>query len=254
MDLPKNRFKAALKAGRRQIGVWCSTGDTVTAELLATCGYDWMLFDTEHSPVGPAQAAAFLRTVEPYPVAGLVRPAWNDLVLIKQYLDIGAQTLLLPYVQNADEAAAAVRALRYPQAGLRGVSGLTRASRYGAIPDYARRAAEELCLLVQVETVEAMAEVEKIAAVPGVDGIFVGPADLAASMGHVGEPTHPEVRKAVVETVRRIAAAGQPAGFLHPDQSFLEEVAEAGAAFIGIDIDLAILRRGAVERRAAWGG
>lgn len=252
MDLPHNAFKAALKAKRLQIGVWCSLGDTSSAELLAGCGYDWMLFDTEHSPVGPAEAAAFLRTVAPYPVSGLVRPAWNDVVMIKQYLDIGAQTLLLPYVQSAEEAAAAVRATRYPPEGVRGVSGMTRATRYGEIPDYAERAAEEICVLIQCETGLALSRLEEIAAVPGVDGIFIGPADLAASLGHPGQPSHPEVRKAVLDGIRRIRAAGLPAGFLSADADFVREVIDEGALFVSSDIDLVMLKQAARARRALW--
>lgn len=252
MDLPRNVFKAALTAKRLQIGVWCSLGDTTSAELLAGCGYDWMLFDTEHSPVGPAQASAFLRTVAPYPVSGLVRPAWNDIVLIKQYLDIGAQTLLLPYVQSAEEAAAAVAATRYAPEGVRGVSGMTRATRYGEVPDYARRAAEEICVLVQCETELALSRLEEIAKVPGVDGIFIGPADLAASLGHPGEPSHPQVKQAVLDGIRRIRAAGLPAGFLSADTDFVREVIDAGALFVSSDIDLVMLKQVATARRALW--
>jgi 4-hydroxy-2-oxoheptanedioate aldolase len=252
MDLPKNAFKAALKANRLQIGVWCSLGDTNSAELLAGCGYDWMLFDTEHSPVGVPEAAAFLRTVAPYPVSALVRPAWNDMVLIKKYLDIGAQTLLLPYVQSADEAAAAVRAARYGPEGLRGVSGMTRANRYGEVEGYATRAAEEICVLVQCETELALSRIEEIAAVPGVDGIFIGPADLAASLGLVGQTSHPQVKTAVLDGIRRIRAAGLPPGFLAADAGFVGEVIEAGAVFVSSDIDLVLLRQAAKERRKLW--
>lgn len=252
MDLPKNNFKAAIREGRRQIGVWCSLGDMNSAELLATCGYDWMLYDTEHTAVGVPEAAQFLRTVAPYPVSGIVRPAWNDMVQIKKFLDIGAQTLLIPYVQSADEAEAAVRATRYPPDGVRGVSGVTRATRFGTYDDYANKVHDELCVLVQVETVEAMERIEEIAAVPGVDGIFVGPADLAASLGYRGQQGHPEVRKAVKDCIRRIKAAGVPPGFLSADQSALEEAADAGAVFISIDIDTTMLIREAKKRRAAW--
>lgn len=252
MDLPKNAFKAAIKAGRRQIGLWCSLGDPNSAELLAQCGYDWMLYDTEHSPVGPKEAAAFLRTVAPYPVSALVRPAWNDTVMIKQYLDVGAQTLLLPYVQSADEAAAAVRATRYAPEGVRGVSGMTRATRFGAVENYTARAEEEICVLVQCETVEALSRIEEIAKVPGVDGIFIGPADLAASMGYPGQVSHPEVRKATVDGIRRIRAAGLPPGFLAADESFVAEVIEAGGVFVSSDIDLVMLRQAALTRRALW--
>lgn len=252
MELPKNRFKAALKAGQRQVGIWCGMNDLSALEMLAGCGFDWILLDGEHTTVGPEDALAFLRTVAPYPVSPVVRVVWNDLPLIKKYLDVGAQTLLVPYVQSAEEAAAAVRAVRYAPEGMRGVAGSTRASRYGHIPNYHRRAAEEICLLVQVETVEAVAKIEEIAAVPGIDGIFIGPADLAASLGHYGETGHPEVKKVVLDAIRRIRAAGQAPGFLAADHAYVREVAEAGALFVSSDIDMVLLRQAALAARARW--
>jgi 4-hydroxy-2-oxoheptanedioate aldolase len=252
MDLPKNAFKAAISAGRRQIGIWCTLPDANTAELLAGCGYDWMLFDTEHSPMGAVEVMPLLRTVAPYPVSAVVRPGWNDAVEIKKLLDCGAQTLLVPYVQTAEEARAAVAAVRYPPAGIRGVAGTTRASRFGAVQGYARQAAEEICLLVQVETREALSHLDAIAEVEGVDGVFLGPADLSASFGHLGEPSHPEVKAAILDAVRRLKARGVPAGILSVDQPLLREVAEAGASFIAVDLDIALLRRSALARAAEW--
>ena len=252
MDLPRNGFKRALAEGRRQIGLWCSIPDGGTVELLAGCGYDWLLIDTEHTPMGPRDALALMQAAAAYPVSTIVRPGWNDPVEIKRLLDCGAQTLLVPYVQDAEEARAAVAAVRYAPAGVRGVAGLTRAARFGAVEDYARRAHEEICLLVQVETATALDAIETIAAVEGVDGIFVGPADLAASMGRPGEPSHPDVRAAVLDAVRRIRGAGVPAGILTLDQAFLREVADAGAQFVAVDVDAALLRRGALARREEW--
>lgn len=187
-DLKQNHFKRAILEGRQQTGLWCSLPGTYVAELVAGSGFDWLLFDTEHSPGDPLTVIEQLQAVAPYPVSAIVRPASNDTVLIKRFLDIGAQTLLIPYVQSADEARAAVSAMRYPPEGVRGVSGVTRATRFGRIPNYGKRAAEELCLLVQLETAEALEQLEAIAAVDGVDGIFIGPADLAASLGFVGSP------------------------------------------------------------------
>jgi 4-hydroxy-2-oxoheptanedioate aldolase len=253
MDLPRNAFKAALKEGRRQIGLWVTIPDGGTVELLAGCGYDWLLIDTEHSPLDAVGVMPLLQAAAPYPVSAIVRPGWNDPVEIKKLLDIGAQSLLIPYVQTAEEAAAAVAAVRYPPRGIRGVAGTTRATRYGAVKDYAARAHEETCLLVQVETAEALARIEEIAAVEGVDGIFIGPADLAASMGHAGNPGHPEVRAAVLDAVARIGAAGLPAGILSLDAGLLQAAAEAGAHFIAVDVDMALLRRGAMARAAEWG-
>ncbi|WP_417724100.1 aldolase/citrate lyase family protein [Salipiger sp.] len=252
MDLPRNAFKAALAERRRQIGLWCTIPDSGLVELLAGCGYDWLLLDTEHSPVEGSGTLPLLQAVAPYPSSAAVRPAWNDAVEIKKLLDCGAQTILIPYVQNAGEARAAVAAVRYPPRGIRGVAGTTRASRFGAVENYAQRAEEELCLLVQVETVDAVAQIEAIATVDGVDGIFVGPADLAASMGHPGGTARPDVKAAVVDAIRRITAAGKPAGVLSADQPFLEDCAEAGAVFIAVDVDASIVRRGALARRGAW--
>jgi 4-hydroxy-2-oxoheptanedioate aldolase len=244
MNLPENHFKRALREGRQQIGLWCSLPGSYAAEAVAGSGYDWLLFDTEHSPGDPLTVLAQLQAVAPYDVSAVVRPASNDTVLIKRFLDLGAQTLLIPYVQNAQEARAAVAAMRYPPEGVRGVSGLTRATRFGRIPGYGKRAAEELCLLVQVETREALDQLEAIAAVEGVDGVFIGPADLAASLGHVGDPGHPDVVAAVEDAVRRLRAAGKPAGILTPDAGFAKRCIEIGTIFTAVAIDAGILARG----------
>jgi 4-hydroxy-2-oxoheptanedioate aldolase len=244
MKLPVNHFKAALREGRQQIGLWCSLPGSYAAEAVAGSGYDWLLFDTEHSPGDPLTVLAQLQAVAPYDVTAIVRPASNDAVLIKRFLDLGAQTLLIPYVQNAEEARAAVAAMQYPPAGIRGVSGVTRATRFGRVANYGKIAAEELCLLVQVETGEALEEIEAIAAVDGVDGIFIGPADLAASLGYVGEPGHPKVVEAVENAIRRIRAAGKPAGILTPDTAFAKRCIEVGTLFTAVAIDAALLARG----------
>jgi 4-hydroxy-2-oxoheptanedioate aldolase len=156
MQLPLNAFKRALIEGRQQIGLWCSLPGAYSAEMVAGSGFDWLLFDTEHSPSDPLTVLPQLQAVAPYPVSAVVRPASNDVVLIKRFLDLGAQTLLIPYVQNVEEARRAVAAIRYPPEGVRGVSAVTRATRFGRVPGYAKSAASELCLLVQVETDEAL--------------------------------------------------------------------------------------------------
>lgn len=252
MDLPKNHFKAGLAAGRQQFGIWCTIPGSGHAELLAGCGFDWMMFDTEHSVMDLATVQAMLQAAAPYPTQTLVRPGSLDLVEIKRLLDIGAQTILIPYVQSAEEAARAVSAVRYPPEGVRGVAGITRASRFGAIPNYGARANAEICLLVQVETAAALPQIEAICAVEGVDGVFIGPADLAASMGYPGNPGHPEVKAAVLDAVRRIRAAGKPAGILTLDPGFLAEAVAAGILFAAVDVDAAILLRGARELVAKW--
>jgi 4-hydroxy-2-oxoheptanedioate aldolase len=243
MELPVNAFKRALVEGRQQIGLWCSLPGAYAAEAMAGSGFDWMLFDTEHSPGDPLTVLAQLQAVAAYPVSPVVRPASNDAVLIKRFLDIGAQSLLIPFVQSAEEARAAVAATRYAPAGIRGVSAVTRATRFGRVADYGRRAHAEICLLVQVETREALDRLEEIAKVEGVDGVFVGPGDLAASLGHVGEPGHPEVRAAVEAAIGRIRACGKPAGILTPDPAFAARCIELGTTFTAVGGDLGLLAR-----------
>lgn len=252
MDLIKNRFKAALKAGQRQIGLWCTIPDTNVVEMLAACGYDWLLIDTEHAAMSAVDTMPLMQTAAAYPVSTIVRPGWNDPVEIKKLLDCGAQSLLIPFVQNAEEAAAAVAATRYPPQGIRGVAGTTRASRFGMIKGYAQNASQEICVLVQAETAQAVASIEEIAAVEGVDGVFIGPADLAASMGHTGNPGHPEVRALILDAIKRLSAKSCPVGILSLDKTLLQDAADAGAQFIAIGLDLALLRDQALAQRNDW--
>ncbi|MBL1405812.1 MAG: 4-hydroxy-2-oxo-heptane-1,7-dioate aldolase [Rhizobiales bacterium] len=252
IELPKNIFKRALKEKTRQIGIWCTLPDNSVVEILAGCGYDWILIDTEHAPTTTVDTMALMQAASAYPVTTIVRPSWNNAAEIKKLLDCGAQTLLIPYVQNAQEAKDAVAAVTYPPKGIRGVSGLTRASRYGGIVDYAKHAHEEICLLVQAESAEALEQIESIAAVEGVDGIFIGPADLAASMGYTGEPSHPKVKAAILDGIKRINAAGKASGVLSSDQDFLKEADEANVTFMAIDIDVRVLRHNALSRLAQW--
>ena len=244
MKLPENRFKRAIAERRQQIGLWCSLPGSYIAEAVAGSGFDWLLFDTEHSPGDVLSVLPQLQAVAPYNVSPIIRPASNDTVLIKRFLDIGAQTLLIPYVQNREEAESAVAAMRYPPDGVRGVSGLTRATRFGRVDGYAKRAQEELCLLVQVETGEALESLEKIATVDGVDGVFIGPADLAASLGFAGEPDHPVVVAAVEDAIKRIERAGKPSGILTPNTSFAHRCISLGTTFTAVGIDAGILARG----------
>jgi 4-hydroxy-2-oxoheptanedioate aldolase len=243
-DPYKNAFKAALKEGRLQRGIWCTLRDSLAAEMMADCGFDWMMFDTEHSPMDPITVLPLLQAVAPYPVSPIVRPGSLNAAEIKKLLDLGAQTLLIPYVQNADEAAQAVAAVEYAPAGIRGVSGVTRATRFGKVAGYHKQARDEICLIVQVETLEALDQIEAIAAVDGIDAIFIGPADLAASMGHVGEPSHPDVTKALLESIRRITAAGKPAGALTTSSQVYDAAIEAGAVFMSKHVDMVALRNG----------
>lgn len=247
MDLPTNYFKAAIKSDQHQLGFWCSLPGGYAAEIAAGAGYDWLLFDTEHSPSDPIDVLAQLQAAAAYDVSAIVRPASNDPVLIKRMLDVGAQTLLVPYVQSREEAEAAVAAMRYPPRGIRGVSGLTRATRFGRIQRYATRAESELCLLVQVETGSALDRLEAIASVEGVDGVFIGPADLAASLGFPGEPDRPEVVAAVEDAILRIRSLGKPAGILTPNPGFARRCIELGSVFTAVGIDAGILARGSDE-------
>lgn len=251
MKNPTNNFKAALKSGRHQLGIWNSIGGQTVIEMLAGCEYDWILIDTEHSPVDVTDVLPALQAVAGYPhISAVVRPASNDTVLIKRLLDLGAQSLLIPYVQSAEEAEAAVRAMRYAPRGVRGLAGLTRASRFGKVESYATRAEEELCLLVQVETAAALDRMEEIAAVDGVDGVFIGPADLAASLGHPGNTGHPYVVAAIEDALRRLAALGVPSGILSLDKSFARRCIELGTTFTAVGVDLDLLGRAAVDLAA----
>lgn len=250
MDLPRNAFKHALAEGRHQIGLWCTLASAYATEAVAGSGFDWLLLDTEHSPADVPMVLAQLQALAGYAVSPVVRPAANDTVLIKRYLDIGAQSLLIPYVQSAEEARAAVAATRYAPEGVRGVSALTRATRFGRVKDYGRTAAREICVLVQVETQEGLDAIEAIAAVEGVDGIFVGPGDLAASLGHVGDLKHAVVVDAVEDAIRRIRAAGKPAGILTADPAFARRSIDLGSTFTAVGVDAGVLTR-ETERLAA---
>ena len=247
-QLPQNTFKAAIKAGLLQRGLWSTINDTLVAELCAAQGFDWMLFDTEHSALDPITVLPLLQAVAPYPVTPIVRPGSLNAAEIKKLLDLGAQTILVPMVNTPEQAAEAVRAVTYPPAGIRGVSGLTRATNFAAVAGYHKTAREQICLLIQVETLDAVDNIEAMAAVDGVDGIFVGPADLAAAMGHAGEPNHPEVKQACRDAIKRIVAAGQPAGILTLDEEFAAEAIELGATFVSKDVDMAALKRGLLGR------
>jgi 4-hydroxy-2-oxoheptanedioate aldolase len=243
MDLPVNTFKRALAEERPQIGLWCTLSSHLAVEVAAGSGFDWLCLDMEHSPNELPMVLSQLQAAAAYPTHPAVRPAWNDMVLVKRLLDIGAQTLLFPYVQNAEEARRAVSYTRYPPEGKRGVGGTMRASRFGRVDGYTRRAHEELCVLVQVETRTALREIETIAAVEGVDGIFVGPADLAADMGHIGEYAHPEVQAAIEDAIGRIRKVGKPPGILSTDEAHCRRYLQLGALFVAVGVDTNLLAR-----------
>jgi 4-hydroxy-2-oxoheptanedioate aldolase len=245
VDLPQNPFKRALKAGQPQIGLWSSLSSNYAVEVIAGAGFDWILLDMEHSPNDLESLLSQLQAAAPYATHPIVRVPWNDMVTIKRVLDAGAQSLLIPYVQNASDAKAAVSNTRYPPAGVRGVAGTTRATRFGRVKDYAKRAHEELCVLVQLETKPALEEIEKVAAIDGVDGIFIGPADLHASMGYTGETANPAVMPLIEDSIRRIRKAGKAPGYLSPVEADAKRMLAAGAQFVAVGADVGLLARGA---------
>jgi len=245
MELPRNSFKHALERGEAQIGLWSSLSSNYTVEVIAGAGFDWILLDMEHSPNDLESLLAQLQASAPYATHPVVRVPWNDMVGMKRVLDVGAQSLLVPYVSTAEEAAAAVSHTRYPPGGVRGVAGTTRASRFGRVKDYAKRAQQEICLLVQVETQSALDNIEAICKVDGVDGVFIGPADLHASLGHTGEIANPKVKPLIDDAIRRIRKAGRAPGILTPNEADARHWLDCGALFVAVGADVGILARGA---------
>lgn len=245
MDIPVNAFKAALRRGERQIGLWSSLCSNIASEIVSQSGFDWILVDTEHAPNEPPAVLNQLQAMAPSTATPIVRPAWNDPVLLKRILDIGATGVLVPFVQNAEEATRAVAACKYPPHGMRGITASGRASRYGRVKDYLKHADEQICVLVQLETEAAIAELEAIAAVKGLDGIFVGPADLSASMGHIGNPGHPDVQAVIERTAMRLKAVGKPAGILATTSADARRYIDWGYGFVAVGTDIGLLARGA---------
>lgn len=243
MDMPVNQFKRALREMRPQIGIYSALCSNLSIEVLAGAGFDWIFIDTEHSPNELPMVLSQLQAIAPYGTSAVVRPPANDPVLIKRYLDIGSTTLLIPYVQNAAEAEAAVRAVRYPPHGERGVSISSRANRFGRVPDYFERVHDELCLVVQLETREALNNLEAIAAVDGVDGIFVGLADLSADLGRLGQLGHPDDRRIIDDAMARIRKAGKAPGTIAAETD-AQRYLDMGCVFIGVGSDIGMLARG----------
>lgn len=243
MDTITNTFKRALCNGEVQIGLWSHLSNHVSTEVIGGAGFDWIVLDAEHSPNETFLLHQQLQALVEGGSHPVVRLAWNDKVMIKRVIDLGVQTLLIPYVQNAEEACAAVAATRYPPKGIRGFTGLSRASRFGRIKDYHTKAAQELCVLVQVETGEALKNIEAIAAVEGIDGIFIGPGDLSADLGHLGNPGHPEMQATILQTIARICATGKPAGILTGDEALARQYIESGCTFAAVGADIALLAR-----------
>ena len=245
MALPENGFKAALAAGRVQIGCWVGLADAYGAEIAGEAGFDWLVIDGEHAPNDIRSILAQLQALGRSASHPVVRLPVGAEWMIKQVLDIGAQTVLVPMVESGAQAQALARATRYPPAGTRGVgAALARASRFSGIADYVQHADEGLCLLVQVENRAGLAALDDILAVDGVDGVFIGPADLAADMGHRGHPDAPEVRGAIADAIARIRAAGKPAGILATDEGQAREWLGHGVGFLAVGIDVLVLAQG----------
>lgn len=248
-----NAFKHALAEGRPQIGLWLGLADPYSAEICAGAGFDWLLIDGEHAPNDVRRTLAQLQALAAYPVTPVVRPPVGDTHLIKQYLDLGVQTLLVPMVETAEQARQLVQATRYPPQGIRGVgSALARASRWNALPDYLTRANDEVCLLVQVESRTGLENLDDIAAVDGVDGVFIGPADLSASLGHLGQPGHPDVVQAIEGALTRIVGTGKAAGILSADERLARRSLALGATFVAVGVDTTLLARAARSLAAAF--
>ena len=255
MQLSANTFKAALRAGRPQIGLWLGLADAYVSELLASTGFDWLAIDAEHAPNDLRSVLAQLQAMAPYPVQPVVRTASGDAMLLKQYLDIGAQTLLVPMVESAGQAARIVAATRYPPAGIRGVgSALARASRWNQVSDYLRGCEQELCVLVQVESVGGLDNLPAIAATEGLDGVFFGPADLAASMGLLGGTADQRVQDAITRGIQSVRSAGKAAGVLSADPGVAREYLAAGALFVAVGLDTTLLVRAARDLRGLFAG
>jgi 4-hydroxy-2-oxoheptanedioate aldolase len=239
---PTNLFKQRL-GKQQQIGFFATFGAPSLTEMLAHCGFDWVLVDTEHSPIELPDVIHHLRVIEAAGIPALVRPSWNDMVTIKRLLDQGAQTLLIPYVETAEEARAAVAHTRFPPRGVRGVSGASRAANYGLTTNYFAAAEAELCIIVQIESLGALSRIEEIAAVEGVDAVFIGPSDLAASMGHLGNAQHPEVQAAIDDGFRRLKAMGKPRGYLTGNEEEFHRRKAEGLDFISFATEAVFIRQ-----------
>ncbi len=256
MNNPVNPFKRALAQKQLQIGLWLGLASPYTTEICAGAGFDWLLIDGEHAPNDLNSILAQLQAIAGYPASHAIArvPVGHGHVgtaLIKQYLDLGVQTILVPMVDTAEQARAVVQAARYPPQGIRGMAG-ARASRWGRIADYALHANEQICVLVQAETRTALDNLDAIAAVDGVDGVFIGPADLSASLGHVGQPDQPQVRDAIENAFERIARAGKASGILMTDEALARHYIGLGGLFVAVGLDSALLARHSAALAASY--
>jgi|TARA_B110000977_G_scaffold180919_1_gene241111 4-hydroxy-2-oxoheptanedioate aldolase len=242
MLIKKNTFKQSLNLDKPTFGLWLGIPDATVAQIGAGAGFDWVLIDAEHGPFDLKSIMGHLQAIEPYPVSSIVRPVEGNTALIKQLLDIGTQTLLIPMVNTAEQATELVKAAYYPPRGIRGLgTSMARAAQWNRVPDYLQKANDEVCLIVQIETLEGLKNIESIVAVEGVDAVFIGPSDLSAAMGYIGNPGHPEVLAAIDHGFKIINNAGKKAGVLAVTKDLADHYINAGAHFVGVGVDAALL-------------
>ena len=252
MEIEKNRFKRAIQKKQKQIGLWTGLANHLSMEILKDSGFEWILIDMEHYPNEDPLLAGQLQALEGGTATPIVRPPWNDPVWVKRILDQGVFSLLFPMIQTAEEAERAVSSTRYPPTGIRGVSYNHRGNRFGRVTDYLDKIEEELCVLVQIETRKALGNVEAIAAVDGVDGVFFGPADLSCDMGFPGQLGHPDVSAAILEGHEKVQKVGKPTGILTGIEKDAKMFIEAGMSFVAVGSDLALLARGSEALRGKF--
>ena len=241
MKLTSNKFNHAMATGEKQLGLWISLSHHFAAEVVADAGYDWVLIDMEHSPNDYFSILGQLQVFESRPITAIVRPQWNDPVVVKRLLDLGVNGLLFPMIQNAEQARKAVASTRYPPGGIRGVSGVTRATKFGRIRDYADRVQQETTILVQLESVEAINNAEEIAAVDGVSGVFFGPSDIAADLGRVGQPMHEKVWDLIEPAAQKLIVKGVPVGTLVLNPDFAVQLLNSGFSYVACGMDTVLL-------------
>ena len=245
MDKLTNKFKQRLQSGDEMLGLWFGLANNIAAEVCAQSGFDWLLIDSEHSPLSDKDILSCLQAVAPYEINPLVRPVSGDKNVLKRLCDVGVQTFLVPMIDDAKQAAAVVSAVRYPPSGTRGLgTSMARAARWNMTPDYFTRANDEMCVILQIETKVGLKNLKKIAKVEGVDAVFIGPSDLGAALGYPGKPSHPEVVNAVSEAIKDIRTCGKPAGVLAVTSELVEVYKKAGASFIGVGSDCGVLAKG----------
>ncbi len=251
---PRNQFKQGLESGDTQFGLWLSIPDTTVAEMMAGAGFDWLLVDHEHGPYELRDVMHTLQAVAPYEVGTIVRPVNDDPALLKKMCDIGVQSFLVPMIDTAEQAEAVVQAVNYPPTGRRGLgTSMARAARWNTVPNYLKKANAEICVIVQAETTTAIDNLEAIANVDGIDGVFIGPSDLSASMGYVGDVSHPDVIKTVSAGIETIRAASKYAGLLCLDDSQVAHYVSCGANFVGVGVDTLLIGNSARTLAAKFG-